>query len=131
MLAGRRDSEVADPLKNRLVWCTLPEQSAEFLVSQDKAEFSEDAKVHRNARTHDEKEGMHRLTIDGVEVHRMLQKEQRHEGAIHMQEDGVADVRNCDAATNAGRPHRLARLEHGQDVLTIHLFGEAEASNHR
>ena len=74
---------------------------------------------------------MDRLAVGSVEVHRVTEQAERHEGVVDVEEDRVPDVGNGDAVADAGGAHRFAGLEHAEEKGPVLLGWERKAVHER
>ena len=103
--------------------------SPQFRVAQRERELGEDPEVRGNRGAHHEEDRVHRLAIHRAEFHRLAQQAEGDERLVHVKQDRIAHVRDGDAVADGGGPHRLARVEHGQQEIAIDLGRQAAAAS--
>src|SRR3989338_2484096 len=95
-------------------------------VSQDKGQPGQEVKVGPDGGADHDEERRHGLSIQRAELDRMLQERERDGRPGDVKDDGIADMRNRDAVSDAGGPQRFARHEHFQKKIEIDLLGKTQ-----
>jgi hypothetical protein len=73
---------------------------------------------------------LHRLSVQRPKIHRGFQKTQRHHRLRHMQDNWIANMRDGDAVANGRGFQGLARQQHLQQKLTVHLVRQPQHVDH-
>ena len=100
------------------------EDAPEGFIPQRVTETREQVKVRPNRRADDGKEAIDGLAVDGHEVDGLFEEAQGEGGAGHVQDDGIANVRDGDALADARGGHFLSGQQDAQEELAVHLVGQ-------
>ena len=97
----RGQLERGDSVPQRLVRRVGTQEPSQRRIAEERSQLREDPEVRGDRRAHDQKEGIDRLAIQRVKVHRLFEECERDEGVRHVQDDRVPHMGNRDAIANA------------------------------
>src|SRR5207249_133310 len=96
-----------------------------------KGEPREEVQVGPDRWADEGKERMDRLPIQGVEIDRLFKEAKGDGGALHVKDDGVSNVGNGDAVSDARRFEGLSSQEDLKEKFSIHYLGQPHGLDDR